>query len=91
MSSELANPNTLRKFYGPNYLLIARQARLKCFRAPAGFSLGTHKNLQPCRLPNLFSCQTSPSGRGWLVAGSQKLKSSAVLPAWAGLSQNLRG
>ena len=23
--------------------------------------LGTHKNLQPCRLPNLFSCQTSSS------------------------------
>jgi hypothetical protein len=51
----------LRKFYGPNYLLIARQARLKCFRTPAGFSLGTHKNLQPCRLPNLFSCQISSS------------------------------
>ncbi len=66
----MQNPNTLRKFYGPNYLLIARQARLKCFRAPAGFSLGTHKNLQPCRLPNLFSCQTSSSGRNglWLVA-----------------------
>src|SRR5438067_458771 len=23
--------------------------------------VGTHKNLQPCRLPNLFSCQTSSS------------------------------
>ena len=33
----------------------------KCFRTPAGFSLGTHKNLQPCRLPNLFSYQTSSS------------------------------
>src|SRR6267378_3581330 len=51
----------LCKSYGPNYLLIARLARLKCFRTPAGFSLGTHKNLQPCRLPNLFSCQTSSS------------------------------
>jgi len=31
-------------------------------RAPAGVSLiGTHKNLQPCRLPNLFSYQTSSS------------------------------
>jgi hypothetical protein len=28
-------------------------------RTPA--ELGTHKNLQPCRLPNLFSCQTSSS------------------------------
>ncbi len=25
------------------------------------FSSGTHKNLQPCRLPNLFSCQISSS------------------------------
>ncbi len=32
-----------------------------CLRTPAGFSLGTHKNLQPCRLPNLFSCQISSS------------------------------
>jgi hypothetical protein len=38
------------------------------------FSLGTHKNLQPCRLPNLFSCQISsssacancPPGRVWM-------------------------
>lgn len=28
-------------------------------RTPA--RIGTHKNLQPCRLPNLFSCQTSSS------------------------------
>src|SRR5713226_5289382 len=37
-------------------------------RAPAGVSLiGTHKNLQPCRLPNLFSYQTSSSleNRRW--------------------------
>jgi hypothetical protein len=61
LSFELATQTRLRKSHGPNYLLIARQARLKCFRAPAGFSLGTHKNLQPCRLPNLFSCQTSSS------------------------------
>ena len=33
----------------------------KLLRTPAGFSLGTHKNLQPCRLPNLFSCQISSS------------------------------
>src|SRR5882762_1154859 len=57
----------LCKSYGPNYLLIARLARLKCFRTPAGFSLGTHKNLQPCRLPNLFSCQTSSSDGRWLL------------------------
>jgi len=52
--------NTPRKSYGPDFLLIARQA-LACFRTPAGFSLGTHKKLQPCRLPNLFSCQISSS------------------------------
>src|SRR5690348_7678370 len=28
---------------------------------PSRLSLGTHKNLQPCRLPNLFSCQISSS------------------------------
>jgi len=34
---------------------------LKLPHAPAGFLSGTHKNLQPCRLPNLFSCQISSS------------------------------
>src|SRR5258707_713460 len=70
----------LCKSYGPNYLLIARLARLKCFRTPAGFSLGTHKNLQLGSLPNLFSCQTSsPDGR-WLLAvgcGPRTLEPSA--------------
>src|ERR1700730_9699687 len=42
----------------------------KLLRTPAGFSLGTHKNLQPCRLPNLFSCQISSSPA---CAGSPRL------------------
>jgi hypothetical protein len=37
-----------------------RVRRLLTTHTPAGIS-GTHKNLQPCRLPNLFSCQTSSS------------------------------
>jgi hypothetical protein len=37
-----------------------RVKRLLTIHTPAGIS-GTHKNLQPCRLPNLFSCQTSSS------------------------------
>ena len=40
MSFELraCNFEYAEKLYGPNYLLIARQARLKCFRTPAGYS-----------------------------------------------------
>ena len=55
--------NTPRKLHGPkNSAHRALNAYLR-FRAPAdiSFSLGTHKNLQPCRLPNLFSCQISSS------------------------------
>jgi hypothetical protein len=37
-----------------------RVRRLLTTHTPAGIS-GTHKNLQPCRLPNLFSCQISSS------------------------------
>ena len=51
----------LRKFHGPDFPAHRALSTSKCFRTPAGFSLGTHKNLQPCRLPNLFSCQTSSS------------------------------
>jgi hypothetical protein len=53
-------------------------------RTPA--ELGTHKNLQPCRLPNLFSCQTSSSlepplvfGR-WLLAKNLKPSRPIVPP-----------
>ena len=44
------------------------RSEMRLLRTPAGFSLGTHKNLQPCRLPNLFSCQISSSDQlvSWL-------------------------
>jgi hypothetical protein len=47
------------KFYGPKFLLIARLDLRLTYTSR--FLSGTHKNLQPCRLPNLFSCQTSSS------------------------------
>jgi hypothetical protein len=43
-------------------------SRAKCSHAstPQQGTSGTHKNLQPCRLPNLFSCQISSSLRSQL-------------------------
>src|SRR5437867_3153420 len=39
----------------------SRVRRSHASRPSSVFTLGTHKNLQPCRLPNLFSYQTSSS------------------------------
>lgn len=51
-------PNPPRKFHGPipapRTLTLARRVHQQA-------TSGTHKNLQPCRLPNLFSCQISSS------------------------------
>jgi hypothetical protein len=62
--------------------------RLYAFRIPADcfFSLGTHKNLQPCRLPNLFSCQISSSletavGRLPLAVSQNQTSRRLQLPA----------
>jgi hypothetical protein len=62
-SIKAKSSNTPRKFYGPKNSAHHALKRLYAFRIPAdiSFSLGTHKNLQPCRLPNLFSCQISSS------------------------------
>jgi hypothetical protein len=56
-------PNTTHKFYGPKNDCSSRAKAPIRFPHPSSyfFSLGTHKNLQPCRLPNLFSCQISSS------------------------------
>jgi hypothetical protein len=54
--------HTPRKSYEPlNSLLITRPALSRLASQQVFHFLGTHKNLQPCRLPNLFSCQTSSS------------------------------
>ena len=53
------NHHTPRKLYGPRS--CSSHAHAYASRTPAGFLSGTHKNLQPCRLPNLFSCQISSS------------------------------
>ncbi len=44
-----------------NSLLIARSTLSRPAPQQVFHFLGTHKNLQPCRLPNLFSYQTSSS------------------------------
>jgi len=51
---------TPRKLYGPRSAHRALNA-LTLSRPSKSELLGTHKNLQPCRLPNLFSCQISSS------------------------------
>ena len=60
--SALSKTTTRREnLMGLKLLLIARSTLSRLAPQQSYLLLGTHKNLQPCRLPNLFSCQISSS------------------------------